>query len=183
MSSCGILGLALGSMLSAKFVGKGRRPAAVWMSLLVIASSALQVVWLHVVPICIGRLLFGFAAGALITCANCMLKETVPDSQKVTFCVTVSFGMMLGLMICLIIGIPLCDLTREAKAVGDVMWRLPYASPILIGILTLILLFTSFDKAPLLFLIKQTGADSRKDTIKCIQQVYKVSDQEVEKAY
>jgi len=41
MSSCGILGLALGAMLSAKFVGKGRKTAAIWMFLLVIVSSAL----------------------------------------------------------------------------------------------------------------------------------------------
>jgi len=89
-----------------------------------------------------------------------MLKETVPESQKVTFCVTVSFGMMFGLMVCLIIGMPMCDLTREEeKAVGDIMWRLPYASPILIGILGIILLVTYFDKEPLLFLLKQTGID------------------------
>lgn len=70
-------------------------------------------VWLSVIPICIGRLFFGFAAGALVTCANCMLKETVPDAKKKTFCVTVNFGLDLGLMICLFVGLPLTDLTRQ----------------------------------------------------------------------
>jgi MFS family permease len=111
MSSSGILGLVMGTLLSGKFVRKGRRLSAIWLSLLVIASSALQIVWLSVIPICAGRLLFGFASGALVTCANCMLKETVPDSQKKTFCVTVNFGIELGLMICLFVGMPLTDLT------------------------------------------------------------------------
>ena len=113
MSSCGILGLVLGSLLSGKFVKKGRRLSALWLALLVIISSGMQIVWMSVIPICIGRLLFGFASGALVTCANCMLKETVPDSLRKTFCVTVNFGIELGLMICLFVGMPLTDLTRE----------------------------------------------------------------------
>jgi len=40
MSSCGILGLVLGSLLAGKFVGKGRRLSAIWLNLLVIVSSS-----------------------------------------------------------------------------------------------------------------------------------------------
>jgi MFS family permease len=80
ISSCSIFGGAMGTFIAGKFVGKGRRKSAIWLNLLGIVSSALQVVWLSVIPICIGRVLFGFSSGALLTCANCMLRETVPDS-------------------------------------------------------------------------------------------------------
>jgi hypothetical protein len=56
-------------------------------------------------------------------------------------------------------------------ATSPVLWRLPYACPILINALLLILLLTCFRDEPLKFLLNQ-GDDSRPRALKCIKEVY-----------
>jgi MFS family permease len=111
ISSLGVIGMIFGSLFSVKFVTVGRRLSAVFLNVLVVLSMAAAILWLDFYVICSARFFFGFASGALVTCANLMMAETIPKEQQRTFAVTVNVGIGLGFMVCIFCGLPLASLT------------------------------------------------------------------------
>jgi len=113
ISSFGITGLILGSLLSSKFVHIGRRKCALIFLTIIELAVIPTIIWPDIVVICIFRCIFGFAAGANITCSAMILGETVPKAHSQTFAATINLGIISGLMVCLFSGLPLLDLTDQ----------------------------------------------------------------------
>ena len=109
------MGIIVGGLLSSKFVVVGRRVTAIFSILISFVGVALMVIWVNLISICIGRFVYAFACGILITCANLWLSETVPKENMGPFSVTVNLGIVLGFMVCLYGGLPLVSMD-EAQA-------------------------------------------------------------------
>ena len=77
ITSAGIFGLSMGSLLGGKTITIGRRKAALIMQLIAF-TGALCTQYLHVSTLCIGRLMYGFAAGHLNIVMAKSIDETVP---------------------------------------------------------------------------------------------------------
>ena len=73
--------MIIGSVLSSKMVGCGRRLCAILMALLIIASVLPTVLILNLYCIAGCRFVYGFATGVLVTSANLILAETVPTEN------------------------------------------------------------------------------------------------------
>ena len=124
--------------------------------------------YLNMVVICIGRCIFGFAAGALVTCGNLMLAETIPPSKFDSFSIMINVGIMSGLMLCLLIGSPLPNLDATVAAETQ-LWMLPYGFPIIIALVNITLFLTYIKEDSLQNLVK---SDNETEAIKLIKKIY-----------
>jgi len=113
ISSASIVGLIIGSALSGPMVRCGRRLCAILMCLLIIASVLPTVLYINLYCIAGGRFVYGFATSVLVTCANLILAETVPPENQTSFGITINLGIVGGIMIILVTGLPLCTMTQE----------------------------------------------------------------------
>lgn len=77
ITSAGILGMMLGSLLADKIIPFGRLKAAILANLLV-AISVIPMMWFHFFTLIIGRLLLGFGSGLFIVIGSVYMAETIP---------------------------------------------------------------------------------------------------------
>jgi MFS family permease len=144
-------------VLSGKFVICGRRLCAILFTILIIISVIPTVVWINLYCISGGRFVYGFATGVVVTCANLILSETVPAENQTSFGVTINLGIVGGLMIILLCGLPLVTMTPfEMKDTW--IWMISYAGlPIAFGIASLLMALTCFRDEPIKYLINKTS--------------------------
>lgn len=99
ITSSAIGGVAVGSLLGGVIISRGR-----WFPILVfnwisIIGSLISIID-HFTIICIGRFIFGFAAGVLLTAAPKILEETVPEHlQEFGFGASTNIAVMFSVMI------------------------------------------------------------------------------------
>jgi len=167
ISSSAIVGMIIGSLVSGKLVQKDRRRASIWLSLTAIIGCVVSL-YLNMVVICIGRCMFGFAAGALVTCGNLMLAETIPSSKFDSFSIMINVGIMGGLMLCLLIGSPLPSLDATSAATTK-LWMIPYGFPIVIALFNIILFLTYITEDSLKNLVK---CDKELEATNLIKKIY-----------
>lgn len=77
ITSSGILGLMLGSLLCEKFLVFGRVKSIYIANLIIVCSVPLQM-WLTVPGLIAGRLLLGFGSGMCLVTSSTFMAETVP---------------------------------------------------------------------------------------------------------
>lgn len=95
----------------------------------------------HFVIICIGRFIFGFASGVLLTAAPKVIEETVPDHlQEFGFGASTNIFVMFSIMINLMLGnwIPSDGFDKENLDV-DQFWKVIYLAPVVPSGLALLL--------------------------------------------
>ena len=92
ISSAAILGMGIGSVMAGGFIKKGRRRGGLIMCAIATLGGLFQQI-LTVPTMIIGRLLYGFAAGALSVVLGKSLVETIPVDHVGTFgSATQAFG-------------------------------------------------------------------------------------------
>ena len=79
ISSVGVAGLTLGSLLAGLITTRGRRKALMYSNYIVFFATALIMV-LNLYTILVGRFLLGFAGGVMICGSNLYISETVPST-------------------------------------------------------------------------------------------------------
>ena len=79
ISSVGVAGLVIGSLLAGVITKYGRRKALMYSNYIVFLSTALLMV-LNIYTILVGRFLLGFAGGVFICASNLYISETVPST-------------------------------------------------------------------------------------------------------
>jgi MFS family permease len=170
ISTCGITGLVLGSLLSGKFVVIGRRRCAIYFILIAMVSLMPVFVLknLTVSLICVCRSIFGFSSGVLVSCSSISLSETVPKSHQETFAITVNLGIVCGILVTLLVGLPLANLTPEEAETTN-LWMIPYGVPFIYGLINLLMYVTRFKEEPILFLLKKGREE---EALSAIKQVY-----------
>lgn len=77
ISSISVVGLAFGSIISGKIVGKGRRNAILMFECFVIIAVLFTMVQ-SLFTLCLGRFMFGISGGVLNVVMSISMNETVP---------------------------------------------------------------------------------------------------------
>ena len=72
-----VLGVAIGAITGGKIISHGRRKSVLVFSIVSIVGSLLSLVP-NLAVILIGRLIFGFGAGVIVTASPKIIEETVP---------------------------------------------------------------------------------------------------------
>ena len=78
VTTSAIGGVAAGSLLGGVAISRGRKLPTLVFNWIAIIGSLVSVIE-HFTIICIGRFIFGFAAGVLLTAAPKVIEETVPE--------------------------------------------------------------------------------------------------------
>lgn len=108
INMCPVAGLMLGSLSVAPILKYGRRRTVIIMNFVAFFAVIMTLI-LNLVLICIGKFLFGFSSGALIVAASFFVNETVPSEHSDAFGFTTNFGVIIGFMICFLMGFALPD--------------------------------------------------------------------------
>lgn len=100
-----------------------------------------------------------------------MLNETVPEEKSATFSVTINLGVITGIMVCLLLGLPIAALEFDPiKAASTNLWMITYASPIVVSTINLLMMCTCFREEPLQFLLSK---GRKEEAIRLISKVYR----------
>lgn len=108
ITSAGILGLSTGSLLGGKTITIGRRKAALIMQIVALVGGIFTQ-YLHVATLCIGRFMYGFAAGHLNIIMAKSIDETMPASIKASFGIGTNAFLRIGIMLIFFLGAILPD--------------------------------------------------------------------------
>ena len=107
---------------------------------LICIAAVIPTVIESLVSILIGKFILGLASGALIVASSLYLNETVPVEHASTFGFTTNFGVICGIMLCLVMGGALPDPKKDPQACDDnTFWIYMNAFPALIGAVNLVL--------------------------------------------
>ena len=97
ISSAGVVGMAIGCFLGGKAISLGRRKAAMLTQTIAFIGGCLTQV-LNVPTICIGRLLYGIAAGNASLIMAKGIIETVPGELSGQFGILTNAFIAIGIM-------------------------------------------------------------------------------------
>ena len=104
VSSAGVSGLIIGSFVINPVLNKIGRRSSIILTSIGCIIGVIPTIILSLVSILIGKFLFGLAAGGLIVASSLYLNETVPSEHSTTFGFTTNFGVICGIMVCLVMG-------------------------------------------------------------------------------
>ena len=165
ISSAGVLGLIIGSFAVELILRKiGRRKAIILTSLVVILA-VIPTIFLSVWSIILGKFFFGLAAGSMIVASSIYMNETVPAEHSSTFGFSINFGVICGIMVCLLMGAALPDPKEDLESAKDnTFWIFINLFPIVISSISIMLWLCCFKlesvKACLTAASVQEGATS-----------------------
>ena len=72
--------------------------------------------FLNIWAILAGKFIFGLASGTIIVASSIYLNEIVPVEKSASFDFTTNFGVILGIAICLALGLGLPDSSKDLEA-------------------------------------------------------------------
>lgn len=162
IASAGVSGLILGSFAIEpirRWIG-GRK--SIMLTSLTCILAVIPTVIVNLAAILIGKFILGLASGAMIVACSLYLNETVPVEHASTFGFTTNFGVICGIMLCLVMGVALPDPKTDPQACDDnTFWIYMNAFPALIGALNLVLwLFVFKYESVKTYVVKSSSAPS-----------------------
>ena len=138
ITSGGVVGVALGSLLAARFLVFGRKWAAIFASFLVVLS-VVPMMFPYALTYLTGRFMLGFGGGLAIVACSSWMAETVPVSQMGIVGTSCNFGCNAGLLLSqLVQGFSLPALDSEEALTTD-SYRTGFLAPAFIAIASLLL--------------------------------------------
>jgi len=137
--------------------------------------SVIPTVIVSLVSILIGKFFFGLAAGGLIVASSIYLNETVPVEHSAAFGFTTNFGVICGIMICLLMGAALPDPVQDPQAAkDDNIWMVISLFPALISGLNLLIWLCFFKLESLKSCM---CSDNESGARLNVQKIYKAEDE------
>ena len=150
ITTSGILGMAIGTLLSTKSINKGRRKATlIWAWPAIIGSLIAMAPF--VPTICAGRLLCGLTAGHANTIMMKAIDEVVPRKYLHYYKWMANFYVGLGIMFSFSLGG--LSLPHNVRYIGDLNWRFIYLMPAVFSIVQIILFSCVFRYEPIAYCI------------------------------
>ena len=172
MTALGVVGLMCGSLAADFIVVKGRRFTMLMVSPIAIIGGGLQLI-LNRYVIIAGKLIFGVAAGILITAASLYLSETIPVEKTKQYGFGINLGVTMGITIVVFSGFILP--TDEAELETTDSWIYVALLPPIIAAITLLLWLVCVRVEPLEYCFKNEIKKDLKDAVlKNIESIYKI---------
>lgn len=178
ISSLGVSGLIIGSFAIDLLLRKIGRRKSIMLTSLMCIFAAIPTVFLSLYSILIGKFIFGLASGGLIVASSIFLNESVPVEYSSTFGFTTNFGVICGIMICLLMGAGLPNPTDDPQAAkDDKLWIVISLFPALIGAINLILwLFVFRLESVKAGIVAEIDSDVYKQGRDHVKKIYKEAD-------
>ena len=140
ISSWGISGLIIGSFAVGPLLKVISRRSVIILTSLICALAVLPTIILNLWAILLGKFIFGLAAGGLIVASSIYMNETIPAEHSSTFGFAINFGVISGIMLCLLIGAGLPDPADDPQAAkDDSFYMVINLIPTVIGCLNILL--------------------------------------------
>jgi MFS family permease len=141
ISTASVLGISIGAVIGGQIIAHGRRRAVIIFNIAGIIGSLLSVIP-HLAIISIGRFIYGFSSGVLVTATPKIIEETIP-SHYMDYGYGTSTGLAINLfvMISLLGGLLLPPETDVTALSNTQSWRILYLIPIPLMGLALFLTF------------------------------------------
>jgi MFS family permease len=139
--SASVIGLAFGSIFGGKVVSLGLRRVIIIFDLVAIIACFISIVP-NMIVLCIGRFIFGIAAGVLVSTGPSIIAETVPSSvydRGYGVSTNVIFNVMI--LVSMIFGFGLTEKTEEERMMTD-YWKWVFGFPVILLVLSIICMFT-----------------------------------------
>ena len=164
ITTSGVLGMAIGTLLSSKSINKGRRKATLrWAWPAIIGAFVAQV---PLVPcICVGRILCGLTAGHANTIMMKATVETVPSKYLGYYKWMSNFYIALGILFSFSLGgldLPILPY------IGETNWRVIYFMPAVFSLLQIILFGCVYKYEPIAYCIENGRIDEARLFLKQI---------------
>ena len=175
ISSAGVSGLIIGSFAIEPLLRYTGRRKAIMLTALTSMVSVIPTVILQEWCIILGKFFFGLSAGGLIVASSIYLNETVPVKYSTTFGFTTNFGVIIGIMLCLCLGVALPDPSKDAKAAkDDDFWMVISLFPAGIALITMLpwLFCYKYDSLKT-YLQSESGSEAREEGVQLVSRVYK----------
>ena len=173
LTSSSIVGLSIGCLAGGLIIQGGRRRTIIQFNALGIVACALCAVNQFEV-ICVGRLIFGLVAGAIITASAKTIEETVP-----VHLLSNGYGQSTNIFICFFIMVSLCMSMGMPESPEDLattqFWRVIYLLPTPIMATVIVLATTVYKEDSLEFLVKSDNFD---EAMRLISRVYSGASEE-----
>ena len=150
ITTAGVIGMAIGSVFGGKTITIGRRKATLITQTIGFFGGLLTQI--RTVPtICIGRLMYGLAAGHANIIMSKSINETVPSDLSGQFGIMTNGFISIGIMLSLFMGMVLTE--DKAEYANDEGWRVIFAMPSIIALTQIVLFLFIFKQEPLDFCI------------------------------
>ena len=164
LSTSSIVGLALGNIFGGDFVKDGRRTTLInfnWIGLI----ATFFTLYLNFWSMCVGRCVFGFSCGVMVSTVPKILDETVPARLlDQGFGCSTNIFLNLSLFIMLLVAMGMPTLPSELSTTNH--WYIMYGMQIPLQLLTLFLFLTYYKNDTIVFCIKNGKRDEAMRGIK-----------------
>ena len=153
ISSAGIIGLALGSLLGGKLIMSGRRRASIIMNIVAIFGS-LICMYLNTWTLSLGRLINGVVSGVMNAIIGKSVNECFEGDLASRLSMFTNIGICVGITLAMNLGflLPAIDADKETLG-GDEGWRIIYLMPAFLAVIELLLYFTVVREEPITYSI------------------------------
>ena len=127
MSTFGVLGLAVGSVLSKMVTKHGRRAAILWCNLAIVIITIPYFFLLSIWMLSITRFCLGVLSAIIINGTSLYIAEGVPANYRTQVGSSVNFGIVFGIWIMGTFGLLLPTLDDPQACMDDNLWRVSYS--------------------------------------------------------
>ena len=151
----------------------GRRKATIIGHLLAVIGSAICMFG-GTVALSVGRVGVGLAAGCANVVFGKFITETMPDYYASKFAMAHNASICIGIFFAFLQGAILPDSKGDPQALkDDELWRVIYASPAIVGVISILLILFVFRQEPTAFCIMMGNEEEGK---KHMLRVYRKAD-------
>ena len=155
MSTASVVGISIGAIIGGQIISHGRRRSVLVYNLVSIVGSLLSLV-ANLPVMCIGRLIFGFATGVLVTACPKIIEETVPAHyMDYWYGTSTNLGINVLVMVNLLAGLLLPSPSDIESLKTTEIWRVIYFFPIPLSCLAIMLTLFVHKYDSLHFLVEQ----------------------------
>ena len=150
ISSAGIIGLTIGSILGGSLLGLGRRRTIIIAQSMAVIAACISMVT-HEATLSIGRLLLGIGAGIMNVAFGKMITETIPEHIVSTFAMAHNASVCIGFIAVFGLAALLPDAKDLEANKADEYWRVIWLAPGAIGLIVIMMVLLVFRYEPVAY--------------------------------
>ena len=140
VSSSSVAGIAFGSVIGGVLIANGRKRMVALFDVVGMVGCGLSVVS-NMYVLCLGRFVYGFAAGVFVCASSKVIDETVPGHLLDNgFSISTNLSISVYITISMVLGWFVPDSTDELETTQ--MWRVVYLAPIPLLLIALLMNLT-----------------------------------------
>ena len=172
ISTAGIFGLMIGSILGGRMLKFGRRSMIIICQLICILGAAITMI-VHPATLSGGRVILGIGAAIMNIIFGKIVCETLPPQLMGNFGMVANTALSSGLIIIFGLGGILPDQKDEEAKKEDEMWRVIWLGPVVVGVVEILFTVLIYRREPVGYCLME-GRDE--EAIQSLARIYRKKD-------